>query len=64
MKVDLCKSCGSAFDMDEVNDGYCLNCAPDEPKLCAPYSGMNEPWPDEKVEELHAVLLDLTGDCV
>jgi hypothetical protein len=26
MKVDLCKSCGAAFDVDEVNDGYCLNC--------------------------------------
>jgi hypothetical protein len=29
MKVDLCQSCGSAFDADEITDGYCYNCSPD-----------------------------------
>ncbi len=29
MRISLCKSCGKAYDEDEVNDGYCLECAPD-----------------------------------
>ena len=29
MNIGLCKSCGNAFDMDEINDGFCLDCAPD-----------------------------------
>jgi hypothetical protein len=29
MNIGLCKCCGSAYDVEEVNDGYCLNCAPD-----------------------------------
>jgi hypothetical protein len=29
MKVDLCQSCGSAFDADEINDGFCLMCQPE-----------------------------------
>ena len=29
MRVDLCQSCGSAFDADEINDGFCLLCQPD-----------------------------------
>lgn len=26
IRVALCKSCGSAYDEDEISDGYCLDC--------------------------------------
>jgi hypothetical protein len=49
MNIGLCKSCGTAFDPAEIDDGYCLGCQPD--------SG--------EIEEPPAVDWDrVTGDCV
>lgn len=29
MEFSLCKNCGDVFHPDEVEGGYCYNCAPD-----------------------------------
>jgi hypothetical protein len=63
MNVQLCKSCGNAFDLDEFQDGYCDSCLPDsgvEVNLCAPFEGMTEPWTDEEVARLHKALEGVT----
>jgi hypothetical protein len=33
MNVQLCKSCGNAFDLDEFQDGYCDSCLPDSGEM-------------------------------
>jgi hypothetical protein len=33
MNVQLCKSCGNAFDLDEFLDGYCDSCLPDSGEM-------------------------------
>ncbi len=46
MKFNLCKSCGNAYDADEIRDGYCLFCAPDEQTISIDDIGdldLNEP---------------------
>lgn len=25
----LCKNCGDPYDLNEIADGYCINCMPD-----------------------------------
>ena len=30
MDIGLCKSCGGAYDPEEIDDGYCLGCSPEE----------------------------------
>jgi hypothetical protein len=42
MNIGLCKSCGDAYDAEEVNDGYCLNCAPDAGDLEEPEMDMSK----------------------
>jgi hypothetical protein len=44
MKVDLCRNCGAAFDLDEIADGYCLNCLPE------PIVGLDVEFPEDEVE--------------
>ena len=30
LEVGLCEACGTAYDREEIDDGYCLGCSPEE----------------------------------
>jgi hypothetical protein len=56
MNVQLCKSCGNAFDLDEFEDGYCDTCMPDAGESTT----WTEPWP-EAVSRLQNITINNIG---
>jgi hypothetical protein len=50
MRLELCKSCGEPYDLDDLDCGICWQCA-------------KRPEPETTRDEIYE-MIDKTGDCV